>query len=95
MARRKQISKTRISSYDSLDRLVENSDYNMPYVDSFEDSLIESIDIQNLQNLNLTNEEKAILSMKNYMSEREVSKVYNIPQGHFKKIKKKLREEDE
>jgi len=92
MARRKQISKTRISSYDSLDRLVEDSDYNMPYVDSFEDSLIESIDIQNL---NLTNEEKAILSMKNYMSEREVSKVYNIPQGHFKKIKKKLREEDE
>jgi len=93
MARRKVISKTRISNFESLDKLIEENDPNSkytkytPYIESFEDSIIESIDID--MNNCLTNEEKAILSLKGYMTESEISKL--TKPWKLKKIKKKLK----
>ena len=89
MARRKVISKTRISNFESLDKLIEENDPNSkytPYIESFEDSIVESIDID--MN-NLTNEEKAILSLKRYMTESEISRL--TKPWKLKKIKKKLK----
>lgn len=91
VARRKVISKTRISNLESLDRLVEDTDPNdkfTPYVDSFENAVIEAVDTNMA---GLSNEEKAILSLKAYMSENEIAKMYESS-WKIKKLKKKLRQ---
>lgn len=90
VARRKVISKTRISNFESLDQLIEDADPNdkfTPYVDSFENAVIEAVDTNMAD---LSNEEKAILSLKAYMSENEIAKMYESS-WKVKKLKKKLR----
>jgi RNA polymerase sporulation-specific sigma factor len=95
MLRRRERSKSKITNVVSLEGLSEdvdeglNPDHRVPRVESFEDDLVEVIDADNL---GLTEEERMLLNMKQYMSDSQIKKLCHVSSRRMKRIRMKAKE---
>jgi RNA polymerase sigma factor (sigma-70 family) len=94
MARRAVVDKRRGMEEVSLQSISEQCDegfdpyYHTPKTESFEDALLDVIDTENL---NLTSEEKLILNLKQYFTEKEVERLCLVSKWQQRRIRAKAR----
>jgi RNA polymerase sigma factor (sigma-70 family) len=98
MAQRTETGPTKITGIDSLDRMTEGNDgnaaeYMINKSQQQENFLLENdrVDVIDAEKLDLTMEEKITLSLREYMTEGEISKLCEKPKWELRKTRMKAR----